>query len=351
MSRLASVGWPVVASASLLAVAIAALSIVGWSAYYDVVFSFWPNLPVPEESWTWLDVGYLVLTVILVVPAAAAFGWWLSRRMVRPLLDVARAARAIADGDLTARARREAAGFWETRHLIDDFNAMAERLERGEADRIYTNSAIAHELRTPLTILKGRLQGVSDGVFTVTPEMLDTLLAQVDGLAMIVEDLRTIGLFNADRLQLNLIETDLMAVVRRAVATVSVELEDADIELDLRLQPMVIKADPDRIRQALVALLTNAARYALGTRVILEILAEPGIVMLRCTDHGPGLPAGAAERLFDPFWRADDSRGRVAGGSGLGLAVVKAIAVAHGGSVSASNAQGGGASFALRLPR
>lgn len=351
MNRLASAGWPVVAAASLLAATIGTLSVLGWPLYYDVIFALWPNLTVPEDSWTWLDVGYLGAALMLVVPAAAAFGWWLSSRMVHPLLDVARAARAIADGDLSARANTKAAGFWETRHLIDDFNAMAERLERGEADRIYTNSAIAHELRTPLTILKGRLQGVSDGVFALTPEMLDTLLAQVDGLAMIVEDLRTIGLFNADRLQLNLIETDLMAVVRRAVATVSVELEDADIELDLRLQPVVVKADPDRVRQALVALLTNATRYAQGTRVIVEIVVEPDLVSLRCTDHGPGLPDGAAERVFDPFWRVDDSRGRVAGGSGLGLAVVKAIAVAHGGSVSASNARDGGASFTLRLPR
>lgn len=351
MSRLSSAGWPVIVAASLLAVAVATLSIMGLSPYYDVIFTLWPNLPDAEGSLTWLDLGYLALAMILAVPAAAAFGWWLSSRMVRPLLDVARAARAIADGDLTARANTKAGGFWETQHLIGDFNSMAERLERGEADRTYSNSAIAHELRTPLTILKGRLQGISDGVFSLTPEMLDTLIAQVDGLALIVEDLRTIGLFNADRLRLNCVEFDLAEIVRGAVGVVSVELEDAGMLLDLHLHPIVVNADPDRIRQAVIALLNNAMRYAPGTRLAIEIVADGDMAALRCTDHGPGLPAGADERVFDPFWRADESRGRVAGGSGLGLAVVKAIAVSHGGSVSASNCADGGASFTLLLPR
>lgn len=180
--------------------------------------------------------------------------------------------------------------------------------------------------------------------------MIDTLIAQVDGLTLIVEDLRTIGLFNARRLRLNLADTDLAVVVKSGLAMVSVELEDAGMPVVLKLSTTRVRADDDRVRQALVALLTNAIRYAPGGRLLIEVFPQGAEGVLRCTDSGPGLPSGAADFVFEPFWRADESRGRSNGGSGLGLAVVKAIAEAHGGSVAARS-EGGGATFELRLPR
>lgn len=266
-----------------------------------------------------------------------------------PLL-VARAIRAVASGDLKARASPSIRGFGESARLVDDFNVLAERLERAEAELHYSNSAAAHELRTPLTILKGRLQGVADGVFTLTPELVTLLLAQVDGLTRIVDDLRTLGLFNAGALELSVTAIDLADLARDIAALSAEDLDRKSMPVSLRPNPARVRADPDRIRQLLLALIDNAMRYASGGPLVIETQVEGGIAVIRCRDHGPGLSSDAMLNAFEPFWRADESRARDKGGSGLGLSVVRAIAQAHGGRVHGANMKDGGACFTVFIP-
>lgn len=334
-----------------LTVAVALLAYFGFPFYFDTALALFPGVPETDAIWTWVDWGYLALVLAAGMPMAAWGGWWLSQRVVVPLLEVARAVREIAAGDLTARADPHLLGFGEAARLVEDFNAMAARLERSETELRYSNSAVAHELRTPLTILKGRLQGISDGVFPMTPELVDLLLLQVDGLVRIVEDLRTLSLFNAGNLDIRLERCDLSEVAQQSTDLSSEALRSSRIGLSLDLSPAPVNADPARIRQLVLALIDNACRYAPGTPLAISTGTSSEECFLQCRDQGPGLSAHDIGKVFDPFWRADASRGRAEGGSGLGLSIVKAIAAAHDGRVEASNPTGGGACFTLYMPR
>jgi two-component system sensor histidine kinase AdeS len=350
MSKPVSTAFQIVLLAIGLALGVAILAYFAFPAYYDLALSLWPTVPETDSLWTWVDLGLLPLSLIIGVPLALLGSWWLSRRIVVPLLELARAIRAVAAGDLKARANPRIRGFGESVRLVDDFNAMAERLERAEAELRYSNSAAAHELRTPLTILKGRLQGVADGVFTLDPELIELLLTQVDGLTRIVEDLRTLGLFNAGTLELSVKTIDLADMARDVAALSADQLSERGMPVALQLAPARVTADPDRMRQLLLALLDNAMRYAPGKPVTIETGVEGGRAFVRCRDNGPGLSAQALLHGFEPFWRAEESRARDKGGSGLGLSVVSAIARAHGGRAEALNIADGGACFTVLLP-
>jgi two-component system sensor histidine kinase AdeS len=165
---------------------------------------------------------------------------------------------------------------------VADFNAMAARLESAEAELHYSNTAIAHELRTPLTILRGRLQGLSDGVFAPSPQLYDTLLAHIDGLTRLVEDLRTLGLFTADRLELTLDSVDLASEAKAVLQSIEPDMAEAGIAVELALHPVLLRADAARIRQAMLAVLDNARRYAPNASVRVE-----GLDPLRGHRAGP----------------------------------------------------------------
>ena len=350
MARQVGTALQIVLIATALAVAGALVAYLGFPTYFDLVQRVFPQVSETESFWSWIDWAYLLLTLVVVLPIAAFGGVWLSRRIVLPLLEVARAIRAVAAGDLTARANPDIKGFGESARLVDDFNAMAERLQRAEAELRYSNSAAAHELRTPLTILKGRMQGIADGVFTLDGELIGLLIAQVDSMTQIVEDLRTLGLFNAGTLELSITDTD-FAIVARDVVDLSAEALAAKnmlLQADLRAAP--VRADPARLRQALLALIDNAMRYAPGKPISISTGMEHGDAVLRVTDNGSGLSADALRNAFEPFWRDEGSRARDKGGSGLGLSVVRAIVHAHDGQVRAENVLDHGASFTVVLP-
>lgn len=322
----------------------------GWLLYYTVFYEWF--YPASSNSDKWNTGDFIVLGMILAIglSAAAIVGWRLALTIVRPLKSVASAARSIAGGNFSIRAATMQTSFGEAESLISDFNAMASRLESAEAELKYSNSAIAHELRTPLTILRGRLQGLSDGVFEPSPEIYGRLLAHVEDLTRIVEDLRTLGLSNAGRLELKLDQIDLADEAEVAIASVEQDLTSAGITVDRDLGRAVVLADKARIRQVLFAVLDNARRYAPNSTVVIQTRRTKDRAVIRYSDTGPGLPAGLEGRAFERFWRADDSRARGSGGAGLGLSIVQAIARAHGGDAALAENGGSGASIEIWLP-
>ncbi|MGR3479313.1 ATP-binding protein [Salipiger marinus] len=324
---------------------------LGLMAYFLFIYEW--LYPEPEDPAAWRTADTVMMLTLLAfgLLTASAIGWRLARRIVAPLNAVAGATRRIAGGDFSARATLPPGSFREAADLMADFNAMAERLDRAEAELAYSNSAIAHELRTPLTILRGRLQGLSDGVFAPTPQLYDRLIAHVDHLSAVVEELRTLALSNAGQLDLSYRPLDLAEVVGAAVTGMEAELTAAGITLTLSLAPAPVLADQTRLHQACVAVLENCRRYAPQSRVHVETRAEGEDVIFRCSDTGPGLSADHQMRAFDRFWRADDSRGRARGGSGLGLPIVRAIARAHGGEARILPQASPGLTVEIRLPQ
>lgn len=264
-----------------------------------------------------------------------------ARRLLRPIDAVAQAAQLLATGDTSARAHSKPAGIREIDAFQANFNSMAAAIQRGERNLRESNAAIAHELRTPLTILNGRINGMIDGVFPTDPEGMEALLVQTAQLQRLIEDLNLLTLAEAGRFVLRTEAVDLADLARRAL--------EGEGDITLSLKPAPAEADPDRVRQILAALVLNARRYAGGVLTV-ETDTEDGQAVLRVLDRGPGLPPEAAIHAFDRFWRAEMSRSRAGGGSGLGLSVVRALAETHGGTVAYTDREGGGAAFVVRLP-
>lgn len=350
-SRRANLNAGLVRAMVLLTLLAFVVVYAGLVAYFFFIYDWlYPDADY-DSAWQLGDTVTLGLLLGMGILTASLLGWRLARYVTEPLKSVAGAARTIAQGDFSARAVLPRRSFGEAGELVADFNLMAERLERAETEIKYSNSAIAHELRTPLTILRGRLQGLLDGAFQPSSQLYLRLIAHVDDLGGIVEELRTLALSNAGQLDLQYSRLDLAFEVDAAAASMEDELSIVGCLVVRRLNQATIVADKPRLRQAIVALLDNCRRYAPNSTVYLETWQEKDYVYFRCTDTGPGLTDESRGRAFERFWRADDSRNRVSGGSGLGLPIVKAIMQAHGGDAIILPSEGRGFSIELQLPR
>ncbi|RSV38628.1 sensor histidine kinase [Sphingomonas sp. ABOLE] len=321
---------------ALVMAALAMMAIIATSATFYIVYAVLERLhilapsPPGADDFTGLDFGILLTGCLFGAMLALGIALWISRRIVHPLRALGEAARRIAGGDLATRVDEISEAHGETALLIADFNAMAGRLQGMSEDLSTWNAQIAHELRTPLTILRGRLQGVQDGVFPLDAQLIAGLLQQVDGLTRLVEDLRSVSLADSGRLELMLTEVDLAGEVHALAPTLAAMLAPAGFGLALDLQPGTIQGDPARLRQAIIALVENARCHADPCVIRIETYFTDATASVSVIDEGPGLRAGFENRAFDPFAR-DTQRTQ---GTGLGLAVVRAIARAHGGDAA-----------------
>jgi two-component system, OmpR family, sensor histidine kinase AdeS len=336
----------------------AATSILGSSTvffgYYFgfwVVFIYFPTY-LDFESWFPTGVEYLLFLIFGVpgVICSWVVAFKIAGRILEPLSSLAENARKIADGDLKARASSGNTSSLEIKLLVEDFNNMARQLQDDAENMTAWNAAVAHELRTPLTILKGRLQGAVDDVLPLSKDQLRGLLLHVDGLARLVDDLRTVTLADGGRLHLLIAPSLISDEASMVVETMRHDLEEAGFEIALELANVTADADPMRIRQALLALLTNALHHATPGRLVIRTISDGRFARIAVEDSGPGLPPEFVRRAFDPFSRAAPSKARSGRGSGLGLSVVRAIAMAHGGQLRYHRSSWGGSIFEITIP-
>jgi two-component system sensor histidine kinase AdeS len=336
---------------AMSAVTVVAALVVFFGTYiaFSIIFYFHPWSETSDDWLTGLDFLILSGLIFVALIGAAVASVRLAKRILEPLESLAQSARRIKDGDLSARAFPGDRSLGETAHLVTDFNAMAQRLQDMAADMTLWNATIAHELRTPLTILKGRLQGIIDGVFEPDEHSLQGLVLQVDSLARLVEDLRTVTLADSGHLDLRLEPVPLKAEIQKLALLVEPELKADGFELRLDLADIVVQADALRIRQVLLALITNARRYAVRGTIEIAVVEEGQRAVIRVSDEGPGLASDIAPRAFEPFTRGVQSGLQEAAGSGLGLSVVRAVVEAHGGEIRYSPSAKGGAMFEISL--
>jgi two-component system sensor histidine kinase AdeS len=328
------------------------VAIAGLYIFYGVVIRIAPDLLFPlNDQWLPRGVEWLVILALCIVAASisAAMATRLARRIVKPLVSVAQSARSIVARDLTARAEAGDRATLEATALVEDFNHLAEELERASEALPRWNATIAHELRTPVTILSGRLQGLADGVFKPDETLFRSLVAQVDALARLIEDLRTVSLLEGGRMEMQFRTVALSEEIEAAIRLMQPGLEAAGFTVTTRLDQGLCDADTARIRQALLALLDNAKRHARPGRIDVVLRIEREHVRLSVADQGPGLTPDFARYAFEPFRRYME-QGDSAKGSGLGLSVVRVIARAHGGDAT-YEALDGGACFCMRIRR
>jgi two-component system sensor histidine kinase BaeS len=292
---------------------------------------------------------YMALAIGLVASVLVAL--LAARYFSRPLEGLAATARRLATGDLSARSRTTES-VSEISALIRDVNRMAERLEALEAERRYASAAIAHELRTPLTALRTRTSALQEGIYPMNETEVAKLHAQIDVLERLAEDLQTLTLTDAGALRLNPQMLNLGTLAAQVVTEFGPLAKGSRVRLSLESSGMLnVRADPERLRQVIYNLLENALKHTpVGGQVQIHVHGDATGAHLSVTDSGPGVNEAQLDDLFARFYRADVSRARSSGGSGLGLTVVRAIIESHGGSVRAQRGSLGGLEVLVRLP-
>ncbi len=277
----------------------------------------------------------------------------LTRALTRPLLALTDGARRLGAGErgLQLRVPRSRD---ELRTLTEAFNSLVTGLEQQERWRRNLVADIAHDLRTPLSVLRSELEAMQDGVVTLDDAGLTRLHTEVLTLSKLVTGLRELSLAEGGALPLKFTTLKLAPFLERLRDMFQVRAGDAGIALTLcEVSPtLTVTADPDQLARLLGNLLDNALRYAAPGAAELGAERIEGGVKIWVRDHGPGVPRDA-ERLFERFYQGDSARTRDAAGekgSGLGLSIARAIAQAHGGTLTAANHPEGGAVFSLTLP-
>ncbi len=287
-------------------------------------------------------------------------GMLLTRRVVTPLAEVIAASQSVAGGDLAARVLVQ--GPDDLRVLTDSFNQMAGALERSQAERRALLADIAHELRTPLTVIRGKLEGILDGVYPADEAHVAPVLEETYLLERLVEDLRLLTLAEAGQLHFDEKPLDLGDLANQARTLFEAQAAEKGITLQVKTQPGLpyVRGDLQRTAQVIGNLLNNALDFTPeGGNVLVAVDAtdikmakydiaasssSPGVkgVRLTVSDTGPGVPPEELDQIFDRFWRGEKSRARQTGGSGLGLAIVRQLVEMQGGIVFAENSPEGG---------
>lgn len=319
----------------------------------DDLMQFVALLPAFNEEGDIRLYASLIGFSLLAAAFCSLIGYWLARRISRPLESLTSATEALRGGDFAVRIPAMGKGASEISVLTDTFNSLATDLGNMEKRLRFNTMAVAHELRTPLTVLQGTIQGMLDGVFPIQEHGLRLLLSQVEGLSRLVEDLRTLSLATGQKLVTQRSRVDLATEADRLIESARPMLAAAGMAIETEFGPAQATGDSMRLRQALLALVENCCRYAAAGGVIRCETGQfgNGEVFVRILDRGPGLPDEVAARSFNMFMTGDPSRSRATGGTGLGLAVVEAIAKGHDGRLEFGCRQGGGASITIVLPR
>jgi len=334
----------------------------GWAIYQEQLEAFReikgkPYSPIvirKEASELIRDLARAYLTALPVAVLVAAFGvWWITRKALQPLQDVANAAEQIHARALSQRLPHPSVKD-EIGRLVRVLNEAFDRLERSFAQAARFSSDASHELKTPLTIMRGEIESAlgSDVNDARIESLLDGLLEQTERLSAIVEKLLLLSRADAGALTLKKEPIDFSAMCHELV-------EDAEI-LALRkkiatkseiLPAIAVYADESYLRRILLNLLDNAVKYNVeGGTVSISLGKSGSLALFRIANTGPEIPPEHENRIFERFYRADPSRSSDTVGSGLGLSICHELVLAHGGDIWLERVQPGWTAFALTLP-
>ncbi len=291
--------------------------------------------------------GALAGVIVAVVASYIVSGW-----ITRPLAHMAEVAGQIAAGDYGQRVSHQASD--EIGRLATAFNDMAGQLQKTEELRQELLGTISHEIRTPLANIEGYMQGLMDGVIPAEPETYELVRREAARLGRLVTDVERLSRLEAGAEAIKPRELVVAEAVEAVVASLRPQFANADISFSVNCpEPCPrIWADPDKFAQILGNLLSNSLRYtASGGAVKVDVRAQDRMVVFVVEDNGVGIPTADLPHVFERFYRVDKSRSSSSGGSGIGLAVAKALTQQMGGSIEAESVPGSYTRFTFLLPR
>ncbi len=296
---------------------------------------------------------HALLALGLLIVCAMTAGWLLAWRLRRPITTLATAARRLESGGFDGKVAATRGDEFD--ELAQCFNQLADSLARHEQGRRRFVADTSHELRTPIAVLRAQIEALQDGIHQADSGTLSVLHEDVMGLSRLVDDLYTLARADAGAVKTEKTPIDTVALLDEIVERFAPRLQAAGLTLDVQGRPetpWVSFGDQRRIRQLFINLIENSARYTdRGGRVAIRIMARPNTIVFRFDDSAPGVPDDDMPRLFERFFRVEESRSRDQGGSGLGLSICQGIVTAHGGQITATASPLGGLRVEIVLPR
>jgi len=292
----------------------------------------------------------LPLAIVLSALVSALIAVFVARRILKPVGQVRVATRRLAEGHYDERIAEPAE--LELAALARDVNRLAEALESTERRRARLISEVAHEMRTPLTVANGYVEGVLDGVFEPSEEVLTSVAEELARLQRLAADLATLSRAEEGAIDLDLVDVDLRELIETAVGRLRPQYEEKRVGITIADGPeLPVRVDHDRVLQVLTNLLGNALTYTPEGGAVAVVAARGAdTVSVEVHDTGVGIAPADLDLVFERFFRVS-GLDRPPGGSGIGLTVARGIVRAHHGDIGVSSpGVGRGATFTLVLP-
>ncbi len=291
---------------------------------------------------------WFVLSGAIVLLGAALVASLLARRFVRPIRQATAAAASIADGDLGVRV--PVVGTDEIADLGAGINNMAAELERGRAAEQQFLLSVSHDLRTPLTAIRGFGEALEDGTAVDAKKAGAVITHHANRLGRLVSDLLDLGKLEARQFRFDMRPIDAAPVVRATASGAELQAQERGVVISATADdPSMVHADPDRLGQIVANLIENALAFA-DSSVEITVATSDGFVTVTVADDGPGIHSADLPHVFERLYVTKLVPERSESSSGLGLAIVRELTLAMGGSVQAASRRGGGTAMVVRLP-
>ncbi len=300
-----------------------------------------------------LDIVNKMLVGIggLLILAFIFMGLIISKSITKPIKKLKTKAKYIASGDYDRKLNIET-DILEINDLVDSINNLSQNIKEQENIRKRLTGDISHELKTPLTNIQSHLEAMIDGVWEPTEERLASVKEEAERLTCLVSDMQKLNKYDEYSMRLKKVQSNLGDIISFVVFQFSNLAKTKNIEIKYEKKDIEINCDKDKITQALINILSNAIRYSNeGGTIYIDETVEKNKVLISVEDKGIGISEDDLKYVFERFYRADKSRTRATGGTGIGLTIVKSIVSAHGGEIYVKSKLGEGSKFTIILPK
>lgn len=292
-----------------------------------------------------LGIGGLLLLAFIII------GLIISRSITAPIKKLKRKAKYISKGDYDKKIDIET-DVLEINDLVNSINSLSQNIKEQESIRKRLTGDISHELKTPLTNIQSHLEAMIDGIWEPTEDRLISVKEEAERLTSLVSDMQKLNKYDEASMKLKKDSINISDVVSFVIFQFSNLAKSKNICIKYERKNTEVYCDKDKITQALINLLSNAIRYSdEGRYIFIREEIEENNIKISVEDEGIGISEKDLKYVFERFYRADKSRTRTTGGTGIGLTIVKSIAASHGGEVMVESKLGKGSKFTILIPR
>lgn len=321
--------------------------------YGSVVLGYYGPFFFHKEDLQFISLVNFVFGLVAVILLLVAFlmGSFLADRIAKPLQVVIERTKQLEQQQYVGRIE-SVSNTKELDQLIKSVNTLGDTLEQQQRVKKMMARDYAHEFRTPLAALQSNLEAMIDGIFDPTKERLESCLTEVLRLSRMSGQIHRIVELENQRVFIQKESFDFTQLLRQTVSVLEQEWREKKLKVTVSGKPCEIFADRDQMSQVIMNLLSNAIKYTKENgEIIAKVEERAHQLIFTLQDTGVGMPEEELENIFEYLYRIDNSRTKNTGGSGIGLAVVKSIVIAHGGTIEAKSQLGKGSTFIVRLPK